>query len=77
MSSSTTQAPVSSFAEANGAHLTPRQLAEREGVPVQTVYIWNTNGTGPRRMKIGRHVRYRLADVIEWEEAQLDPKPAA
>ncbi|MCF2573143.1 helix-turn-helix transcriptional regulator [Brevibacterium sp. UCMA 11754] len=59
------------------AHLTARQLAEREGVPLQTVYIWNTNGTGPRRMKIGKHVRYRLADVLEWEEQQLDPRPAA
>ena len=59
------------------AHLTARQLAEREGVPLQTVYIWNTNGTGPRRMKIGKHVRYRMADVLEWEESQLDPRPAA
>ncbi len=24
-------------------------------------------GIAPPRIKIGRHVRYRLADVIEWE----------
>lgn len=48
-------------------HLTPGDLAEREGVPVKTVYQWNSTGTGPRYMKIGRHVRYRLADVIAWE----------
>ncbi|UVI35000.1 helix-turn-helix transcriptional regulator [Brevibacterium spongiae] len=77
MSASTAQASVSSVTDVNGAHLTPRQLAEREGVPLQTVYVWNMNGTGPRIMRIGRHVRYRLADVIEWEESQLDPKPAA
>ncbi|WP_433138694.1 helix-turn-helix transcriptional regulator [Actinomadura nitritigenes] len=51
-------------------HLTPEQLAEREGVPIETVYQWNSRGTGPRRMKIGRYVRYRLADVIAWENTQ-------
>jgi len=51
-------------------HLTPEDLAERMGVPVKTVYAWNSDGTGPRRMKIGRHVRYRLADVIAWENEQ-------
>lgn len=48
-------------------HLTPGDLAEREGVPLKTVYQWNSTGAGPRYMKIGRHVRYRLADVIAWE----------
>ena len=51
----------------NEKHLTPGDLAEREGVPLKTVYQWNSTGTGPRYMKIGRHVRYRLADVIAWE----------
>jgi len=52
-------------------HLSPEQLAEREGVPVMTVYGWNKTGDGPKRMKIGRHVRYRLADVIAWEDSRL------
>lgn len=51
-------------------HLTPETLAERLGVPVKTVYQWNSEGTAPRRMKIGRHVRYKLADVIAWENAR-------
>jgi excisionase family DNA binding protein len=51
-------------------HLTPEELAEREGVPLQTVYGWNKQRNGPPFMKIGRHVRYRLADVIEWEKAR-------
>lgn len=51
-------------------HLTPNDLAEREGVPLKTVYQWNSEGTGPRYMKIGRHVRYKLADVIAWENAR-------
>lgn len=49
-------------------HLSPDDLAEREGVPVATVYQWNRLGTGPRYMRIGKHARYRLADVIAWED---------
>ena len=52
-------------------HLSIAQLAEREGVPVRTVYWWNQTGTGPRRMKLGRVIRYRLADVEAWEAARL------
>jgi excisionase family DNA binding protein len=52
-------------------HLSPEDLAERLGVPVMTVYDWNKHGNAPPRMKIGRHVRYRLADVIAWEQARF------
>ena len=48
-------------------HLTIEDLAERENVPPTTVYQWNSRGTGPRYLKIGRHVRYRLRDVETWE----------
>ena len=57
----------------NDKHLSPEQLAEREGVPLQTVYGWNKTRTGPRFMRIGRHVRYRVADVLAWEEARTVP----
>lgn len=52
-------------------HLSPEDLAEREGVPLQTVYGWNKTRTGPKYMKIGRHVRYRFADVLAWEASRL------
>jgi predicted DNA-binding transcriptional regulator AlpA len=54
-------------------HLSPEDLAEREDVSVWTVYDWNKRRTGPRYMKIGRHVRYRLADVLAWEESRTVP----
>ncbi|MEV1173568.1 helix-turn-helix domain-containing protein [Nonomuraea sp. NPDC049784] len=50
-------------------HLTPEQLAERVGVPVSTVYQWNSRGGGPRFMRIGRYVRYKVIDVQAWEES--------
>lgn len=54
-----------------GKHLSPEELAEREGVPVQTVYSWNKTGSGPDYLRVGRHVRYRLADVEKWERSRL------
>jgi predicted DNA-binding transcriptional regulator AlpA len=55
-------------------HLTVEELAHREQVAIQTVYGWNCRKSGPRYMRIGRGrggVRYRLADVLAWEEARL------
>jgi predicted DNA-binding transcriptional regulator AlpA len=51
-------------------HLTPSELARREGVPLKTVYTWNSRGGGPRYLKIGNHVRYRLVDVLAWEQSR-------
>ena len=48
--------------------MTVDDLATYLQVPVQTVYRWNTRGTGPRPLRVGRHVRYRLSDVDAWVE---------
>lgn len=48
----------------------PEQLATYLGVPLKTVYRWNHTDTGPKFSKIGRHVRYRPADVESWLKAQ-------
>lgn len=58
-------------------HLSPEDLAQRYGLPVQTVYAWNKSRTGPRFMKIGRHCRYRLADVLAWERERTIPTGTA
>jgi predicted DNA-binding transcriptional regulator AlpA len=58
-------------------HLTPQDLADREGVPVATVYAWNMKGTGPPYMHVGRHVRYRLTDVEAWETSLITRSPVA
>lgn len=52
-------------------HLTPQDLAARVGVPVATVYNWRTTGYGPRGFRVGKYLRYRLADVEAWEDAQV------
>jgi excisionase family DNA binding protein len=55
----------------NEEHLTVEDLAEREGVPVSTVYRWNSRGCGPPYIKVGRHARYANADVLAWEKSRL------
>lgn len=42
--------------------------AERVGVKKNTLETWRTQGRGPKFVKIGRRVMYRVADV----EAFLD-----
>lgn len=51
--------------------LTPVDIAERYGVPIATVYQWRTKNYGPAGIRIGRHVRYKLADVERWERDQF------
>ena len=53
-------------------HLTVVELAERFQVPPGTVYRWNSTGTGPRPIRVGKHCRYRLRDVEAWEEERAD-----
>lgn len=59
-----------------GDILTVQQLADRYGIPIQTVYVWRMKHAGPRSMKLGSRVFYRLADILAWEETKLDPRVA-
>lgn len=51
--------------------LTRREVSVRQKVPVNTLAHWASAGQGPPYRRFGRHTRYKLADVIAWEEAQL------
>lgn len=48
--------------------LSTDEVARLLVVPVTTLYTWRYKGTGPRAFKVGKHLRYRLADVIAWLE---------
>ncbi len=54
--------------------LSPAELAEWLGVPRSTIYEWRYSGTGPPAVKLGRHVRFRMVNVLAWldERAQAD-----
>lgn len=48
----------------------PQDLADHLGVPVKTTYEWTYRGTGPKAIKVGRHVRYRWSDIETWLRLQ-------
>ena len=50
--------------------LSAEQVAARYQVPEPTVKRWRWQHKGPRYFYAGRHVRYRLADLLAWEEAE-------
>jgi excisionase family DNA binding protein len=52
--------------------LTVEQLAEYLGVPVATIYAWRYRREGPPGFRVGKYVRYRMSDVQEWIERQLE-----
>ncbi|MGO8936487.1 MAG: helix-turn-helix transcriptional regulator [Mycobacterium sp.] len=58
-------------ANAQDRWLSRQELADRYGVPVKTPAQWASKGTGPRYAKFGKHVRYRLSDVIDWESERF------
>jgi predicted DNA-binding transcriptional regulator AlpA len=51
--------------------LTERDVSDRLHLSMKTLRNWRVRGEGPKFLKIGRLVRYRLSDVLAWEEASL------
>jgi hypothetical protein len=52
-------------------HLTQRQLADRWQMSPRTLERWRWLGEGPRFLKIGSRVVYRLQDIEHYEAEQL------
>jgi DNA-binding transcriptional MerR regulator len=59
-------------ATADSPFLTLDDLAERYQVPIATVRYWRHRGTGPKAVRIGRYLRFRIEDVLAWEQDQFD-----
>ncbi|MFI5622782.1 helix-turn-helix transcriptional regulator [Nocardioides sp. NPDC051685] len=49
-----------------GAVVTLSELAAQLHVNVQTLYDLRSQGRGPRGFRVGRQLRFRLAEVEEW-----------
>ena len=52
-------------------HLSGKRVARRWAVSHRTLERWRWMGCGPRYLKIGGRVVYRLADIEAYEAAQL------
>ena len=48
--------------------LTADEVAEVLQVPVATIHAWRYRGKGPTGLKVGRHLRFRHEDLMEWIE---------
>lgn len=46
------------------------QLAARLQMQPTTLAYWRVQGKGPAFAKFGRHIRYHVDDVVEWESEQ-------
>ncbi|TXL86893.1 helix-turn-helix domain-containing protein [Streptomyces sp. IB2014 016-6] len=47
-------------------YLTPHDIAELFGVPLETVYQWRKKRTGPPAFRVGKHLRYDPDTVHAW-----------
>jgi excisionase family DNA binding protein len=56
-------------------YYSPEGLAALLNVPVGTVYRWNYERTGPPRVRVGKHVRYRREDVEAWISSRTERHP--
>ena len=52
-------------------HIDQKQLAERWNISAKTLERWRWAGEGPRFLKLGGRVVYRLTDIEAFEEAQV------
>jgi excisionase family DNA binding protein len=53
--------------------LSPQELADYLAIPVATVYQWRHRGDGPRGFRVGKHVRYRWSEILNWLHENADP----
>ena len=52
--------------------LSTEEVARILVVPINTLYCWRYKGTGPKALRVGKHLRYRLEDVLGWLDTQRD-----
>ena len=55
-------------ASADGRLLTTEEVADYLQIPVQTIHYWRYFGRAPRAIRVGRHLRFRLDDLLDWVE---------
>ena len=52
-------------------HLTEQELSHRWLIPPETLRTWRARKQGPPYLKLEGKVRYRMADVEEYERSKL------
>lgn len=70
LDSDRTQNVLTASLDISSRLLSTEEVARILVVPVTTLYCWRYKDTGPRAFRVGKHLRYRLADVLTWLEDQ-------
>ena len=68
LDSDRTQNVLTSSLDISSRLLSTEDVARILVVPVSTLYCWRYKGTGPKAYRVGKHLRYRLSDVMAWLE---------
>jgi predicted DNA-binding transcriptional regulator AlpA len=68
LDSNRTQNVLTSSLDISSRLLSTEDVARILVVPVSTLYCWRYKGTGPKAYRVGKHLRYRVSDVVEWLE---------
>lgn len=50
------------------------EAANALGIKASTLYKYNSNGSGPKRYRIGVKLGYKFEDLIAWAEARFELK---
>uniref|UniRef100_A0AAU6W289 Helix-turn-helix domain-containing protein n=1 Tax=Pseudomonas phage Touem01 TaxID=3138548 RepID=A0AAU6W289_9VIRU len=58
--------------DAGKRYLSPTELVDRwdQRVSTRTLANWRSQSSGPRYIKIGGRVAYRIEDITKWEDAR-------
>jgi predicted site-specific integrase-resolvase len=49
-------------------YMTPEQVADRYQISPDSLKEWRYKGVGPKYLRIGKRVRYRVTDLERWEK---------
>ncbi len=52
--------------------MTVQEVSDYLQIPVATLYAYRSRGGGPKAARIGKHLRYRRADVDAWIDSKAD-----
>ena len=61
--------PVEMITDANDV-ISIDEVARRLDIPKATLYGWRYKRIGPRCHRVGKHLRYRWSEVLEWLDQQ-------
>lgn len=56
---------------------TTEELSEYIGIAVHTLALYRLYGSGPKYLKLGRVIRYKLGDVLDWIDQKTEENPHA